>query len=64
MHLEQMQQNETTSFASMVATRRPRSRKDGALVHASGAQENGDWRPLERAPVWTHLRRRMAGVKA
>jgi hypothetical protein len=58
MHPEEMQQKEKVSFASLVATRRPRSRKDGALVHASGAQENGNWRPLVQTPVWSHLHRR------
>ena len=58
MQTKMLQQNETVSFATLVATRRPRSPKDGALVHASGEQENGCWRPLTQPSIWMHLRRR------
>jgi len=58
MQTEQLQQNKTVSFATLVATRRPRSPKEGALVHASGNHENGNWKPLGQAKVWTHIHKR------
>ena len=58
MQAKKMQRKETTSFASLVATRRPRNTKDGALVHASGNKDNGNWRPLARPTVWSHLHQR------
>ena len=53
-----MQQNETVPFSTLVATRRPRSPKDGALVHSSGDKNNGCWRPLVHTAVWAHIHRR------
>ena len=58
MQTENMQQEESVAFATLVATRRPRSPKDGALVHASGNKENGNWRPLAKPTVWKHLHQR------
>ena len=58
MQTEKLQQNEMVSFATLVPTRRPGSPKDGALVHASGDQENGNWRPLVQPNLWTHVHRR------
>ena len=58
MQTKQLQQNETVSFATLVATRRPRSPKEGALVHASGNHENGRWKPLGRPTVWNHIHKR------
>jgi hypothetical protein len=58
MQTEQLQQNQTVSFATLVATRRPRSTKEGALVHASGNHENGNWKPLAKTTVWRHIHKR------
>ena len=58
MQTKQLQQNETVSFATLVATRRPRSPKEGALVHASGNHENGRWKPLGRPTAWNHIHKR------
>ncbi|MEE2747194.1 MAG: hypothetical protein VX473_01845 [Candidatus Thermoplasmatota archaeon] len=58
MQTEKLQQNEVVSFSTLVATRRPRSPKEGALVHSSGDNENGCWRPLARNDVWSHIHRR------
>jgi len=58
MQTEQLQQNETVSFATLVATRRPRCSKEGALVHASGNNENGNWKPLGKTTVWSHIHKR------
>ncbi|MDP6906392.1 MAG: hypothetical protein QF440_03135 [Candidatus Thalassarchaeaceae archaeon] len=55
---ESMQKNETTKFASLVATRKPRRMRDGALVHASGNASNGTWKPLARQQIWNHLQQR------
>lgn len=55
---ETLQENEVAPFGSLVASRRPRLKKEGALVNASGLNEKGDWRPLRRPRVWTHLHRR------
>ncbi|MDP7328511.1 MAG: hypothetical protein QF612_01545 [Candidatus Thalassarchaeaceae archaeon] len=64
MQTEKLQQNEMVTFATLVSTRRPRSTKDGALVHASGNHENGNWRPLVQPNVWTHVHRRSLEVTA
>ena len=64
MQTEKLQQKEMVAFATLVSTRRPRSPKDGALVHASGEQENGNWRPLVQPNVWTHVHRRSLEVSA
>ena len=58
MQTKQLQQNETVSFATLVATRRPRSPKEGALVHGSGNHENGNWKPLGQTKAWDHIHRR------
>jgi hypothetical protein len=58
MQDKEMQQEEAVSFASLVATRRPRNMKDGVLVHASGNKENGNWRPLAQPTAWQHLHQR------
>ncbi len=64
MQAKKLLQNKPVAFATLVATRRPRSTKEGALVHASGTQENGYWRPLVRPNVWTHVHRRILEAKA
>ncbi|MEE2812179.1 MAG: hypothetical protein VX627_04040 [Candidatus Thermoplasmatota archaeon] len=46
------------SFASLVATRIPRQQQDGNLVHTSGSHENGNWRPMQRMKIWSHLHQR------
>ena len=58
MQTEKLQQNETVTFATLVATRRPRCPKDGALVHSSGNNDNGNWRPMARPTVWRHIHQR------
>ena len=64
MQTKKLQENEMVAFATLVSTRRPRSPKDGALVHASGDQENGNWRPLVQPNVWVHVHRRSLEVSA
>jgi hypothetical protein len=64
MQQQKLQQNNVVTFASLMATRRPRSPKDGALVHASGLQTTGTWRPLTRTNAWRHVHRRSLEAKA
>ena len=64
MQPKKVQQNNVVTFASLMATRRPRSPKDGALVHASGLESTGTWRPLVRTSAWKHVHRRSLEVKA
>jgi len=64
MQQQKLQQNNVVTFASLMATRRPRSPKDGALVHASGLQSTGTWRPLTRTNAWRHVHQRSLEVKA
>ncbi|MBN17553.1 MAG: hypothetical protein CMB37_05290 [Euryarchaeota archaeon] len=49
---------EVTSFAELEPTRRPRGPKDGVLVHDSGSEKNGRWRPLYSKNAWIHLHQR------
>ena len=55
---KQMQETEDLSFASLVATRMPRQTQEGDLVHTSGIHENGNWRPMQRMKIWSHLHQR------
>ncbi len=45
-------------FAEFQPTRRPRTPKDGVLVHDSGGEKNGLWRPLSSRNAWIHVHRR------
>ncbi|MEE2759103.1 MAG: hypothetical protein VYA86_03885 [Candidatus Thermoplasmatota archaeon] len=64
MQQENMHQNNVFAFASLMATRRPRKPKDGALVHASGLESSGTWRPLKRTEAWKHVHQRSLEAKA
>ncbi|GIS44913.1 MAG: hypothetical protein Ct9H90mP16_19830 [Candidatus Poseidoniales archaeon] len=64
MQQQKLQQNNMVTFASLMASRRPRSPKDGALVHASGLETSGAWRPLVRTNAWQHVHRRSLEAKA
>ena len=64
MQQQKLQMNNVVAFASLMATRRPRKPKDGALVHASGLESTGNWRPLVRTNAWKHVHRRSLEAKA